>query len=101
MSKSVASPTSRRPVGERESEAQQPTGGQGTPSMHPYRPLAARTHGGGGGSPATASPAPQRGYYEATTRLLRSYYEATTSLPIHGGVYAPKLLRDERVYRAG
>ena len=41
---------------------------------------------------ATASPAPQRGYYEATTRLLRGYYEATTWLP--RGYYEATTLSD-------
>jgi hypothetical protein len=49
--------------------------------MHPYRPFAAAWRRR---RIATASPAPQRGYHGATTRLLREllrgYYEATTRL---------------------
>jgi hypothetical protein len=67
-----------------------------TPSKHPYRPFAAAWRRR---RIATASPAPQRGYhgarYEATTRAittLRGYYEATTRL-LRGYYAGTRLLR--------
>jgi len=62
--------------------------------MHPYRPFAAAWRRR---RIATASPAPQRGYHGATTRLLRvnydSYYEATTRLLRGYYVATTRLLR--------
>jgi hypothetical protein len=66
-----------------------------TPSKPPYRPFAAAWRRR---RIATASPAPQRGYHGATTRLLRELlrlYEATSTRLLRGYYVATtRLLRD-------